>query len=207
MLKIIFLAPVILALFTAIIAAFFLTLHRRRGRAMASSYAMPNMTTTPSIYVPGKVRTVQSPYYDTYVVQPGGTVGGAQGVALMFQQVQGVPNAAYPNGVPPNITNMTQAGQLQGGESFILGSFRIVPIGMQEVDFVTFCQNFNTQLIIGSGNYAYCDAPAEYWAGGAGSFTPGTGTSSTNGVPDARAISALENFSAESLPAFPRSNA
>lgn len=153
-----------------------------------STYPMPNLTSTPSIYVPGKVRTVQSPYFDTYVVQPGSQVGGSQGVVTMFSNVQGVATATYPNGVPGNITNMTQANQLQGGESFILGSFRLVPLGMAEIDLVTFFQNFNTKLIIGAGNYAYCDAPGEYWAGGAGSFTPGTGTSSTNGVPDPRAI-------------------
>lgn len=182
------LAPVALAILLALTGAFFITLHRRRDRAWASSFPMPSNSNSPSIYVPGKVRTVQSPYYDTYVIQPGAAVGGTQGFATMFSNVQGTINAVYPNGVPANITNMTQANQLQGGESFLLGSFRIVPIGMAEVDFVTFCQNFDVKLIIGSGNYAYCDAPAEYWAGGAGSFTPGTGTASANGIPDPRAI-------------------
>jgi len=149
---------------------------------------MPNLTNVPSIYVPGKVRTVQSPYYDTYVVQGGSNVGGTQGIVQMFNQVQGVANTTWPSGVPSNITNMTQANQLQGGESFILGSFRIVPIGMAEIDLVTFMQNFNVKLIIGAGNFAYGDAPAEYWAGGAGSFTPGTGTAAGNGLADPRAI-------------------
>jgi hypothetical protein len=187
-LSILFAAPIFLILLAVVVVSFIFTLHRRRERAWGGSHLTPNLTTSPSVYVPGKVRTVQSPYYDSYVIQAGSTVGGTQGFATMFSNVQGTVNSLYPNGVPANITNMTQANQLQGGESFLLGSFRIVPIGMQEVDFVTFCQNFDVRLIIGSGNYAYCDAPAEYWAGGAGSFTPGTGTASTNGVPDARAI-------------------
>ncbi len=87
---------------------------------------------------------------------------------------------------------MAQAMQLQGGESFILGALRLVPIGMAEVDLVTFMQNFNVKLIIGAGNFAYSDAPPEYWAGGAGSFTPGTGTASANGFADPNAIVAFD---------------
>lgn len=182
LLEFIIAAPVVLILLAALVVSFLLTLHRRRDRAFAANYPMPNLSNSPSIYVPGKVRTVQSPYYDTYFVASGSAVGGTTGIVTMFNNVQGV------NNVGPNITNMTQAFQLQGGESFLLGSFRVVPIGMAETDLTRFMQAFVVRLIIGSGNYAYCDAPAEYWAGGAGSFTPGTGTSSGNGVTDPRAI-------------------
>ena len=50
-------------------------------------------TTSPSVYVPGKVRTVQSPYYDTLVVASGSSVN-AGGVTKMFGNVQGVGESA-----------------------------------------------------------------------------------------------------------------
>ena len=149
---------------------------------------MPNYTNVPSIYVPGKVRTRQSPLYDTYVVAQGANVGGANGTVVMFTQIENQITSTYPNGVPGYITNMQQANQLQGGVSFVLGALRLVPIGMAEVDLVTFMQNFRIKLEIGAGGFAYSDAPPEYWAGGAGSFTPGTGTAALNGFPDTRSI-------------------
>jgi hypothetical protein len=149
---------------------------------------MPNMTNVPSIYVPGKVRTRQSPIYDSYVVAAGSNVGGGSGTIVMFTQIENQITSTYPNGVPGYITNMQQANQLQGGVSFVLGALRLVPIGMAEVDLNSFMQNFRVQLQIGAGQFAYSDAPPEYWAGGAGSFTPGTGTSALNGFPDSRAI-------------------
>ena len=174
--------PIMLILLAAAIISFFITLHRRRERAWGNSA---------SIYVPGKVRTVESPYYDTYVVAGGGTVGGSLGVVNMFNQVQSSINSTYPNGVPPNITNMTQANQLPGGESFLMRALRIAPIGMAEIDLITFCQNFVVRFAAGTGPIFYCDAPAEFWPSGAGSFTPGTGVSSGLGFPDPNAINAL----------------
>lgn len=164
---------VILALFAG---AFLLRLHRRRGIL----FAMSPTATSPSVYVPGKVRTVQSPYFDTYVVASGSTINPG-GVTKMFGNVQGV------NGIGPNITNMQQAFQLQGGESFLLSAFRVVPIGCALADVDTFFVNNTVRLIIGAGNYPYCDAPAEFWAGGAGAYG-GTSAASTNGIPDPRAI-------------------
>ncbi len=138
--------------------------------------------------MPGKVRTTESPYFDTYVVQAGDQVGGSQGSVVMFSQQRGAINATWPNGVPDYITNMEQANQLPGGESFLMRAFRIMPIGMAEVDLVKFCQQFDVKFTAGTGKYAYCDAPPEFWPGGGGTFTPGTGTASTNGVPDTRSI-------------------
>jgi hypothetical protein len=135
---------------------------------------------SPSIYIPGKVRTVQSPYYDTLVVAASAVVN-PNGVTKMFGNVQGV------NGVGPNITNMQQAFQLSGGEQFTLGSFRVVPIGCGQADLVSFAQNNTIRLIIGTGNFAYCDAPMEYWSGGAG-ISGGTSASANNGIPDPNAI-------------------
>jgi len=137
-------------------------------------------TTSPSVYVPGKIRTVQSPYYDTYVVASGQSVNSG-GTTKMFGNVSGLA------GIGPNITNMQQAFQLQGGESFLLSSFRAVFIGCALADVDTFMINNTVRFIIGSGNYAYCDAPAEYWAGGAGAYG-GTSAAATNGIPDPRAI-------------------
>lgn len=141
---------------------------------------MSTSQSSPSVYIPGKVRTVQSPYYDTYVVASGGTVNSG-GLTKMFVNVQGV------NGIGPNITNMAQSQQLQGGESFILSAFRCVFLGCALADVNSFCINNTVRLIIGTGNYAYCDAPAEYWAGGAGVYG-GTSAAATNGIPDPRAI-------------------
>lgn len=136
--------------------------------------------TSPSVYVPGKVRTVQSPYYDTLVVASGSAVNSG-GVTKMFGNVQGV------GGIGPNITNMQQAFQLSGGESFLLSAFRVAPIGCALADVNSFDINNTVRLIIGAGNFFYCDAPAEYWAGGAGAYG-GTSAAATNGIPDPRAI-------------------
>lgn len=141
---------------------------------------MGTQMTSPSVYVPGKVRTVQSPYYDTLVVASGSSVN-AGGVTKMFGNVQGI------NGVGPNITNMQQAFQLSGGESFLLSAFRVVPVGCALADVDNFMINNTVRLIIGAGNFYYCDAPMEYWAGGAGAYG-GTSAAATNGIPDPRAI-------------------
>ena len=164
------------ALFVAaMISGFFIMLHRGRGIAFAGS-----ASTSPSVYVPGKVRTVQSPYFDTYVVGAGSPINPG-GVTKMFGNVQGV------GGIGPNITNMQQAFQLSGGESFLLSSFRVVPIGCALADVDQFMINNTVRLIIGAGNFFYCDAPMEYWAGGAGAYG-GTSAAATNGIPDPRAI-------------------
>lgn len=159
----------------AVVAGFFLTLHRRREYAFAGS-AM----TSPSVYVPGKVRTVQSPYFDTYVVASGSAINPG-GVTKMFGNVAGI------GGIGPNITNMQQAFQLSGGESFLLSSFRVVPVGCGLADVDNLMINDTIRLIIGAGNFYYCDAPAEFWAGGAGAYG-GTSAAATNGIPDPRAI-------------------
>ena len=99
----------------------------------------------------------------------------------MFGNIQGV------GGIGPNITNMQQAFQLSGGESFLMSSFRCVPIGCALADVNSFMINNTVRLIIGTGNFAYCDAPMEYWAGGAGAYG-GTSAAATNGIPDPRAI-------------------
>lgn len=147
---------------------------------------------SPSIYVPGKVRSKQNPLYDTYVVTAGNPIGGSQGIVSMFQQARNVVNSQWPNGVPPYITNMYKAGELQGGTSFIVGALRLVTIGCAETDVVQFMRNFDIQLQAGAGQVAYCDAPPEYWPGAAGPFTPGTGTASLNGFPDARAVNPFD---------------
>jgi hypothetical protein len=138
------------------------------------------MQNSPSIYVPGKVRTLQSPYYDTYTVAAAGSVN-PNGTTKMFGNVQGV------GGIGPQTTNMQQAFQLSGGESFLLSSLRIVFVGCALADVNNFYINNTVRLIIGAGNFYYCDAPAEYWAGGAGAYG-GTSAAATNGIPDPRAI-------------------
>jgi len=139
----------------------------------------PNMVSA-SVYVPGKVRTVQSPYFDTLTVAAGGTVNSG-GVTRMFGNVQGA------NGIGPNITNMQQQYQLSGGESFLLSAFRCVPVGCALADVDDFMINNTVRLVIGAGNFYYCDAPLEFWAGGAGAYG-GTSAAATNGIPDPRAI-------------------
>jgi hypothetical protein len=124
-------------------------------------------------------------------VAEGAQVGGTQGNVVMFSQQRGAINSTWPNGVPEYITNMEQNNQLPGGESFLMRALRLCPIGMAEIDLVTFQQQFNVKFRAGTGKYAYCDAPPEFWPGGAGSFTPGTGTASTNGIPDSRSIMAF----------------
>lgn len=135
---------------------------------------------SPSIYVPGKVRTVQSPYYDTYTVAAAGSVN-AGGTTKMFGNVLGL------NGVGPQTTNMQQAFQLSGGESFLCAALRMVFVGSALADVNAFMLNNTVRFIIGAGNFYYCDAPAEYWAGGAGAYG-GTSAAATNGIPDPRAI-------------------
>lgn len=171
-----FFAPFSLVIVALFAGALLLSLHRKRGTANA----MSPTTTSPSVYVPGKVRTVQSPYFDTYIVASGSAVNPG-GVTKMFGNVQGI------NGIGPNITNMNQQFQLQGGETFLLAAFRVVPVACALADVDTFFINNTVRLVIGAGNYPYCDAPGEYWAGGAGAYG-GTSAASTNGIPDPRAI-------------------
>ena len=169
------LLPFALVFIVATVAAFLLTLHRRAQWAQAGT-AM----TSPSVYVPGKVRTIQSPYFDTYVVASGSAINPG-GVTKMFGNVAGLA------GIGPNITNMQQAFQLSGGESFLLSSFRVAPIGCSLADVDAFMVANTIRLIIGAGNFYYCDAPAEFWASGAGAYG-GTSAAATNGIPDPRAI-------------------
>lgn len=169
--------PAILGLGAFLALLLFARLHSHRDIAWAMS---PSPTTSPSVYVPGKVRTVQSPYFDTLVIA-GGSAVNAGGVTKMFGNVSGL------NGIGPNITNMQQAFQLQGGESFLLSAFRTVPIGCALADVNSMMINNTIRLIIGAGNYPYCDAPTEFWASGAGAYG-GTSAAATNGIPDPRAI-------------------
>lgn len=166
------LLPPALVFLTAVVLAFFITLHRRRERAWAN--------TSPSVYVPGKVRTIQTPLYDTYTVAASAAVVPA-GTLRMFGNVQGV------GGIGPNITNMTQAFQLQGGQSWLISAMRFVFLGCALADVNSFFLGFTCRFIVGAGKVTYGDAPAEYWAGGAGAYG-GTSAAATNGIPDPRAI-------------------
>lgn len=157
----------------AMALAFFVWVNQKAARAWAN-------TPSASVYVPGKTRTIQSPYYDTYLVSSGGTVNSG-GLTKMFGNVQGV------GGIGPNITNMQQAFQLSGGESFLVCAFRCVFIGCALADVNSFFINNTVRLIVGTGNIAYADAPGEYWASGAGAYG-GTSAAATNGIPDPRAI-------------------
>jgi hypothetical protein len=138
------------------------------------------MSPSSSVYVPGTVRTTQSPLYDSLSILTATPVNPT-GTTKMFGNVQGL------SSVGPNITNMQQAFQLSGGESFLVKSLRVVFIGTAQADIVSFCQNNTIRLIIGAGNTWFCDAPAEYWSGGAG-VSGGTSASANNGIPDPRAI-------------------
>ncbi len=129
-----------------------------------------------SVYVPGKVRTTQSPYYDSYSVATT-TAVVPTGKQVLFGSVSGV------GSVTAAQTNMSKAFELSGGESFLLKAFRVVFLGCAAADIVSFCTAFTVRLIIGSGSTAYCDAPAEYWAGGAG-----VNSGNNNGIADPRAI-------------------
>jgi hypothetical protein len=141
---------------------------------MGSSLVQPA-----SVYVPGKVRTVQSPLYATYHVALGAPIVPG-GLLKLFGDIQGV------GGIGPQQTNMQKAFELSGGESFTVRALRVVPMGCGNADWVSFCQGFTVRLVAGSGNVVYADAPAEYWAGGAGISGPAADVN--NGVPDPRAI-------------------
>lgn len=144
------------------------------------------MSPTPvsGIYVPGKVRSTQGPIYDTYKIALGAAMIPG-GLYKHFGAVQGL------NGIGPEMTNMQQAFQLTGGETFTVHSMRLVPIGVLEADWIAFCQSFTVRLVAGTGSAIYADAPAEYWLAGAGVHGGGT-THVNNGVPDARSMVAWE---------------
>jgi hypothetical protein len=131
------------------------------------------------IYVPGKVRTTQSPLFDTYSIASAAAIIPG-GLYKHFGAIQGL------GGVTPQMTNMSQAFQLSGGESFLVKSMRLVPLGVANADWVAFCQSFTVRLIAGSGSTIYAEAPAEYWCGGAGISGPTSDVN--NGVPDPNAI-------------------
>jgi hypothetical protein len=131
------------------------------------------MIASPSIYVPGKVRTTQTPLFDTLTVASGAAMN-AGGITKMFTTV---------SGVGPNITNMQLSQQLPGGVQFLVKAMRCVFLGSVAVDIAAFCLNNTVRFYVGAGNIAYADAPAEYWAGGAG-----VNGQPANGIPDPRAI-------------------
>lgn len=133
-----------------------------------------------NIYVPGKVRTTQSPLYDSYSIALGAAMIPG-GLLKMFGNVQGLA------GVGPETTNMQQAFTLSGGETFLVRSMRVVPVGCAIADWLKFCKGFTVRLIAGAGSTIFGDAPADYWAAGAGSVGD-----VTNGVPDPRAINSFD---------------
>jgi hypothetical protein len=136
-----------------------------------------------NIYVPGQVRTITSPLFDTYSIAAAAAMIPG-GLYKHFGAIQGLA------GVGPQTTNMQQAFSLAGGEKFTVRAMRLVPIGVGNADWVSFCQSFTVKLIAGSGNTVYAEAPAEYWAGGAGISGPTTDVN--NGVPDPRAVTGLD---------------
>jgi hypothetical protein len=135
-----------------------------------------------SIYVPGKVRTTQSPLYATYHVALGAALIPG-GLVKLFGDVQGI------GGIKPEQTNMQSAFELQGGEQFVVRAMRVVPLGCGAADWTAFCQACTIRLVAGSGNVPYADAPPEFWAGGAGISLA---TAVNNGAPDPRAITPFD---------------
>ena len=69
----------------------------------------------------------------------------------------------------------------------MLSAFRVAPIGCALADVNSFSINNTVRLIIGAGNFYYCDAPSSTGPGGAGAYG-GTSAAATNGIPDPRAI-------------------
>jgi hypothetical protein len=135
------------------------------------------------VYVPGKMRTTQTPLYDTYAIALGAAMIPG-GLLKMFGNVQGLA------GVGPQTTNMQQAFQLSGTQRFLVRAMRVLPIGCGLVDWTAFCLGFTVRLIVGSSAVAYGDAPPEYWPGGGGISLA---TAVNNGTPDPRAIATFEN--------------
>jgi hypothetical protein len=132
-----------------------------------------------SMYVPGKIRTTQSPLFDTYHVALGAPLIPA-GLVKLFGSIQGT------GGIGPHQTNMQKQFELPGGETFTVRAMRLVPLGCGTADWISFCQSCTVRLVAGSGNIAYADAPPEFWCGGAG--INGVTTAVNNGLPDPRAI-------------------
>ncbi len=127
------------------------------------------------VFVAGKLDTVLSPLYDTLIV-PITTAVGTN--IKMFGSIQGV------GGVQPEQTNMSQSFTLPSPQSFLAQALRLVFIGCAKADIISFMQKYTVRFIAGSKTYL--DAPAEYFAGGAG-----VNTDPTNGIPDPRAITSM----------------
>lgn len=137
-----------------------------------------------SVYVQNKQDTVVSPLFDTYAVAAAAAVSAEYD---MFGQIRGS------SSIGPNTTNMTKAFELPSIEKFVVKSMRAVFVGCALADLISFSKNYVMRLIV--GGKTYLEAPAEYFAGGAGvtgyAAIPDAGTATSNysnGVPDPRAI-------------------
>lgn len=136
-------------------------------------------------YVNDVRRAQVTPLYDTYVLATAGNTGSK--VSLFG-------NTASSAGI--HKTNMKRAYELVFPEKFTMQALRVVPIGCDEADLVKFFKNMTVRFIL--GGTVELEAPAEYWAGGAGlsGFAATTAADTTikqvsNGVPDPRAIALL----------------
>jgi hypothetical protein len=136
------------------------------------------MNGSPSIYVPGKLRTTLNPYFDTLVAAAAAAIvpGGTQ---KLFLSVRGKDKA-------PWLTNMQRAGEITG-VNFLCKALRVAFIGCAAADIANFMMSNTVRLVAGAGNLAYADAPAEWWAGGCG-----VNGQPNNGVPDPRAVMEFE---------------
>jgi hypothetical protein len=123
------------------------------------------------IYTGTKVRTRQSPLYDSLHIA---TATAVPALTKMFGNIEGV------GGIGPETTNMQKAFELQGGNSFLVRSMRLV-FYAASADIASFAKNYTVRLI--AGGIRFLDAPADYWPGGAG-----VSGSASNGLNDPRSI-------------------
>lgn len=136
------------------------------------------MSPTPSNYIPGVRRRQFTPLYDTLTIATTTAIGAKR---VLFGSTAGA------SGI--NNTNMTKAFELPGPEKFVLYAMRVVWIDGAIADLVDLYKNYVVRLI--RGRAVELEAPAEYFAGGAGIYAGTAGTHEQNGIPDPRAVASL----------------
>jgi hypothetical protein len=139
------------------------------------------MNGSSSIYVPGKLRSLQNPYFDTLVAASGAAIvpGGQK---KLFLDVSGKDKA-------PWLTNMESSGEIVG-VNFTCVGLRVMFHGCAAADIANFFMSNTIRLYAGAGNVAYCDAPADWWTGGGGVHGQ-----PNNGVPSPQAVMLFDPIS------------
>ena len=130
---------------------------------------------SPSPIEPGRASTQWTPLYSSIAIA---TATAMPTTIKLFGDINGSA------GVTSDRTNMTKAFELESPQSFLVMAMRVVMIGCAAADLRSFMQNYTCRL--NAAGKKILEAPAEYWAGGAG-----PSIDNNNGIADVRSVVSL----------------